>query len=112
MDMVELDIDENQMSHYVLNIFGRIIRLEEKRTGRMSGMRFFCRMDVSIYRHLSTGEHQFFVNEITRTHGAALFADWDTLRRMDDWMFPSMSKTFHYAATQKLFQSPGNSFVI
>lgn len=108
--MENFDIDEDQMDHYILNIFGRVIQLEERRTGRMSGMRFFCRMDVSVYRHMETGKHHFFVNEITRTHGAGLFSNWDEQGRLDMFFFNRLSKTLHHASAQKLFLNSPTPF--
>jgi hypothetical protein len=108
--MEDFDIDGQQMDHYILNIFGRVILLEERKTGRMSGMRIFCRMDVSIYRHLGTGKHQFFINEITRTHGAALFSYWETKQRLDGFFFTHLSKTLHQVVSQKIFQKPPTPF--
>ena len=101
MNLEEFDIAESNIDNYVLNILARVISLEEKRIGRMSGLRVFCRMDVSVYRTTS-GDHRYFVNEITRTHGTALFPKWDSNNRLG-YLFKSMSNVLHYISSQKLY---------
>ena len=109
VDISKFDVDVDQMDYYILNIFSRVIRQEERMTGRMSGLRIFCRVDASIYRHAGAKEHHFFVNEITRTHGAGLFPSWDTNNRLD-FLFVRMAKVLHYVAQEKIFQKPPTPF--
>jgi hypothetical protein len=90
---------------YVLNMLSKIILLEEKRIGRMSGLRLFCRLDVSIFREGETGKHQFFINEITRTHGAGLFHQYMTHDQMDIFV-NHLSDVLHLVSSQKLYLCP------
>ena len=73
--MEAFDDPKNLFEHYALTILGKILLLEERQTGRMSGLRMFCRLDVSVFREQATGKHSFFVNEITRAHSTGLFQE-------------------------------------
>jgi hypothetical protein len=68
---------------------------------RMSGLRVFCRLDVSVYREKATGKHSFFVNEVTRTHGSGLFQHW-TDHQMADPFFVHLMHVLHLVASEKL----------
>lgn len=103
--MEDFDDPQNLFEPYVLKMLGNIILLEEKRTGRMSGLRIFCRLDVSVFREQETGKHSFFVNEITGSHGAALFESWIT-HSMADSLFRHMSNILHLVGSKKLYLCP------
>lgn len=107
IDLTELeDLDSNErLDIFALRTLARVIALEERKTGRMSGLRVFCRVDVSLYRESEGGSHRYFVNEITRTHGAALFPNWDVENRLG-FLFNHMSNTLHYISAKKLYQQP------
>ena len=111
MDLSELLKKDTNLDIYALKMLGRVIALEERRTGRMSGLRVFSRMDISIYRERVTGDHHYFVNEITRTHGAALFQQWDSSHRLN-LLFTHMSNTLHYISHSKLYLQPPETFFI
>jgi hypothetical protein len=108
--MSSFDNDEDTMEYYILNIFARVIRLEEIQFEKMSGMRLWCRMDVSVYREKETGKHQFFVNEITRSHTAALFPRWDSSDLLDRFFYRSLARSLHHVAALKLFDDPPRKF--
>ena len=102
------DNTESTIENFALDILARVIALEERRMGRMSGLRVFCRLDVSIYRERNR-VHKYFVNEITRAHGAGLFPQWDSNKRLD-FFFVLMSNLLHYITSQKLYFQPPPSF--
>ena len=108
MDLTEFDNIESSLDKFVLDILVRVIALEERRMGRMSALRVFCRLDVSIYLEKG-GEHKYFVNEITRTHGAGLFSQWDSNNRLD-FLFIHMSNILHYISSHKLYLADPPSF--
>lgn len=101
MDLADFDNVDSSLEKYALDILGRVIALEEKKFGRMSALRVFCRLDVSIYLE-KNGDHKYFVNEITRTHGAGLFPQWDSNQKLD-LLFIQMSNTLHYISSEKLY---------
>jgi hypothetical protein len=86
-------------------MLSRIILLEERKTGRMSGLRIFVRLDTSVYLEKKTGNHKYFINEITRTHGAALFPRCVGHLKLD-LFFTHMSKTLYHIASQKIHLAP------
>jgi hypothetical protein len=100
--MEEFDDQQKLIESYALTILGKVILLEEKKTGRMSGLRVFCRLDVSIFREQATGSYSFFVNEITRTHGSGLFHGW-IVHEQGDFLFEHLSEVLHLVAAQKLY---------
>jgi len=100
--MEEFDDPKKTLEHYVLTILGKIILLEERQTRRMSSLRVFCRLDVSVFRERSTGNHSFFVNEVTRTHGAGLFQFWSDHDNVDTF-FQHLKDVLHLVASRKLF---------
>ncbi|KDR67504.1 hypothetical protein GALMADRAFT_216369 [Galerina marginata CBS 339.88] len=101
------DFDDPNLSFesYVLRMLAKVIILEEVKFKRKSGLRIFCRMDVSVYRNATTAKHEFFVNEITRSHGACLFTKWDHSLK---WRaaFNTFSQILHLAAKKKFYLSP------
>jgi hypothetical protein len=105
ISMEDFDDPKNMFEHYALMILGKTILLEERVTGRMSGLRVFCRLDISVFRERETGKHSFFVNEITRSHGTALFVEWIT-HGLTDPFFHHLSDILHLVAAQKLFLTP------
>lgn len=108
MDLTEFDNLDSSIDHFALNMLVRVISLEERRTRRMSCLSVFCRLDVSVYRK-KTGEHKYFVNEITRTHGTALFPQWDSNNSLD-LLFTHMANTLHYVCSRRLYLNPPTSF--
>jgi hypothetical protein len=108
VNLTDFDKLDSIIEHFALNMLARVIALEEKRMGKMSGLRVFCRLDVSIYRD-GRGEYNYFVNEITRTHGAGLFPQWDSNNKLD-LLLSNMSNTLHDICSQKLFFKPPLSF--
>ena len=103
--MCDFDDKGSLFEVYILSMLGKIILQEERQTGRMSGLRIFCRLDVSVCRDRATGEHSFFINEIMRTQGAALFQGWDIKNRLD-LLFMHMENILHLVASQKLYIQP------
>jgi hypothetical protein len=111
IDLTELDKEDSNLDIFALRILSRIISLEERRSERLSGLRVFCRLDVSIFREEEDGTYRYFVNEITRTHGAALFPKWDKDNQQRlDLLFARMSKTLHYISKSKLYLHPPKPF--
>jgi hypothetical protein len=100
--MEDFEDPHNLLEHYALTILGRIIALEERRSERMSGLRIFVRLDVSVFRERDTGRCRFFVNEITRTHGTGLFQEWLD-RDQADFLFQELCEVLHLVASQRLF---------
>ena len=106
--LYEYDNIDSSLDNFALNILARVVALEERVMGRMSGLRVFCRLDVSVYQE-KNGDHKYFVNEITRTHGAALFPQWDSKKRLDS-LFTNLSDTLHYISSNKLYLRSPPSF--
>jgi hypothetical protein len=102
--MMDFD-EENLFEYYVLRMLGKIILEEERQMGRMSGLRIFCRLDVSVYLDKAGGKHSFFVSEITRSHGAALFEAWDT-RGLFDLFFTHMAQILYLVSSERLYLQP------
>ena len=98
----DFDDPKNLLENYALTILGKIILLEERQSGRMSGLRIFCRLDVGVFRDQATGEHCFFVNEVTRTHTAALFQEFLS-HQMADPVFSHLSDLLHMVALRNCF---------
>jgi hypothetical protein len=109
VELPDFDIEESNFNIYVLQMLSRIIQLEERKMGRMSGLRIFVRLDVSIYLEKKTGKHKYFVNEITRSHGAALFSKWDSKGQLHQ-LYTHMSKTLQIIASQKFYLPPPKLF--
>jgi hypothetical protein len=109
IDLTELDNSDYDLNFFALRILNRVISLEEKRSGRMSGLRVFCRLDVSIFMEKDGMTHRYFVNEITRAHTAALFPQWDSNQRLD-LFFSHMARTLHYISKSKLYLQPPKPF--
>jgi hypothetical protein len=109
IDLTQLENTNSNLDYFTLRILARVIALEERRTGRMSGLRVFCRMDISIYRATERGDHQYYVNEITRTHGGALFPKFDSNKRLNN-LFNHMSNILHHISMMKLYQQSPPSF--
>jgi hypothetical protein len=103
--MEEFDDIKNLLEHYALTMLGRLITLEEREMGRMSGLRVFVRLDVSVFRESRTGAYRFFVNEITRGHGAGLFQEWVSHEKAD-FLFQHLAEVFHLVASNKLYLNP------
>ena len=97
IDLTELDDNASNLEIFALQILARVVLLEEKRFMRVSSMRVFCRMDISIFCKQDNGRHYYFVNEITWTHSAALFPQWDTNSRLNN-LFSHISNILHYLA--------------
>lgn len=103
-DLTEMDgVKLSNVNIVALQTLAQVIALEERRMQRMSGLRVFCRLDLSIYRHTESGKHEYFVNEITRTHGAALFPGWDSNNRLN-FMFTHMSNILHFLSFKQLYR--------
>ena len=100
--MEDFEDPKNLLEQYALTILGRVIALEERRTKRMSGLRIFVRLDVSVFRERETGSYRFFVNEITRTHGTCLFQEWVS-HDQSDFVFQDLCHILHLVASEKLF---------
>ena len=101
IDYTEFDDPKSNLDVFALEILARVILLEERRLRRWSGLRVFCRLDVSIYREQEGGLHHYFVNEITRTHGAGLFSLWDTNIRLNGF-FNHMSQVLHHISSTEM----------
>jgi hypothetical protein len=101
----DFDDTSTLFESYALQMLGKIIVQEENVTKRMSGLRIFCRLDISLYREASTDQHQFFVNEITRSHGTALFQPWDTGSRLN-LLFSELEQVLHLVGSDRLFMTP------
>ena len=101
IDYTEFDDPKSNLDVFALKILARVILLEERRLRRWSGLRVFCRLDVSIYREQEGGLHHYFVNEITRTHGAGLFSLWDTNIQLNGF-FNHMSQVLHHISSTEM----------
>ncbi|KAF8870256.1 hypothetical protein BD779DRAFT_1479087 [Infundibulicybe gibba] len=64
-----------KLDEFVLQAVRELALLEEAQSGT-SGLRIFCRMDVSVYQS-EEGWWMYYVNEVDRTHNASLFARED-----------------------------------
>jgi hypothetical protein len=109
IDLTELDVRDSSLDDFALRILSKVILLEERRTQRKSGLRVFCRLDVSIYRKTESGEHCYFVNEITRTHGAGLFPQYDS-NNIRNHLFTHISNTLHHISALSLYQNTFESY--
>lgn len=98
----DFDDPTKLLEHYALTMLGKIIFLEEKETKRWSGLRAFCRLDVSVFREKDSGKHNFFVNEITRSHTCGLFQAW-VRPGMADPLFSHLCDVLHLVAANKMF---------
>lgn len=90
---------------YVLEMMGKLVLMEEKTTQRMSGMRIFCRLDVSVYCDRLTREYRYYCNEVTRAHVGALFASWDEHERLEI-IYTQLSRILHMCTSHGVFNSP------
>ena len=90
VDLTELEERESDLEVFALGMLGKVIMLEENQTGRMSGLRVFCHLKIE----KGSEKHSYYVNEITRTNGAALFRQWDSDSRLN-MLFTHMSNTLH-----------------
>lgn len=63
-------------------MLGQIILAQEFASGTFSGLRLYCRMDVSVYR--KDGKFHFFVNEVTHGMNTGLFTYADHDNVMED----------------------------
>lgn len=61
---------------YVLSMLGQIILAQEFQSGHFSGLRLFCRMDVSVYQSTDEKFH-YFVNELDHSTHTGLWPNWD-----------------------------------
>jgi hypothetical protein len=98
----DFDDPTKLIEHYALTMLGKIILLEEKETKRWSGLRAFCRLDVSVFREKVSGKHNFFVNEITRSHTCGLFQDY-VQHGLADPLFSHLCNVLHHVAANKYF---------
>lgn len=105
IDVTALDNHEESVDFYALDTLARVIALEERKTGRISGLRVFCRLDISVFRESESGKHSYFVNEITRSHGTALFPRWDSRNKLN-FLYHHLSETLHYLAAKKMYLEP------
>ena len=105
-DLSKLDLTITNLDIFVLLSLTNIIQLEEKQLDRLSGLRVFCRLDMSIFQEQDSGEHHYFVNKIMRTHSAALCPHWDTNNRLN-YLFTHMSNILHHMSKHQMYKKLG-----
>jgi len=100
---MEIDPEDQstEWQEYVLGMVSKLIQAEEHTSGILSGLRVYCRLDVSVFWDEIGNRHQFFTNEITRGHCSGLFSHWDKENRMMT-VFKSMSKSLHFLVENRL----------
>jgi hypothetical protein len=61
---------------FVTKTYYGLIHCDERiLQGRLSDLRIFCRIDVSVFKD-SANNYQYFANEVEASHGTALFLDY------------------------------------
>ena len=86
---------------WVLTMLGRLVDADEYLIGHTSGLRTFVRLDVGVYRNASTGDFQYFINEMSKGINVGLFMEWaDPLDRKI--FFTELAHTLHFVAAQSL----------
>ncbi len=111
MDGNNEDVDpteflENTFHEFVLSMVGKLVLAEERQYQRFSGLRIFARFDVSVYHDTESRKYEYVVNEVTRGHTAHLFPGRDSEMGLSDHFISHLTKLLHYAASNKLNQSP------
>lgn len=103
----DFDDPTKSFEFFALSMLARLIVTEECQfdNEKFSGLRIFCRLDISVFREQNTGKYQFFVDEVTRTHGAGLFKRWDTIRNTD-FGFQGMEEVLHFVVNGKFYSEP------
>ncbi len=99
------DFAGNTFHEFVLNMAGKMVLAEEMQYQRFSGLRIFCRFDVSVYRDTASGTYKYVVNEVTRGHTAHLFHGKDSDLGASDHLISVLTKLLHHAASNKLNHS-------
>jgi hypothetical protein len=85
------DLD-NDLHNFVLNILASLITQEEARGIKISGLKVFARLDISVFRRVDGGKLTYMVNEITRGHAASLFLA-DSIPRTSERFIEAMADT-------------------
>jgi hypothetical protein len=59
--------------HFITQTYRGLIQADESilKIGRLSDLRVFCRLDVSVFRN--KGSYSYFINEVEASHGTGLF---------------------------------------
>ena len=94
---------------WVLTMLGRLVDADEYLSGHASGLRTFVRLDVGVYRNASTGDFQYFINEMSKGINVGLYMQW--VNDLDQhFFFSELSHTLHFLATQfQLENSPAQN---
>jgi hypothetical protein len=96
---------ENSFERYSLDMLGKLVAVEEFITKRPSGLRTFCRLDVTVFRDCQTGNFQYTLNDINIGHSLALFSYWDKAGQMKI-MFQEIYKTLHFLSYKRKYCVP------
>lgn len=89
-----------ELDEFVVGTVKELLRIEERGNRgmeRMSGLRVFCRVDISVFQ-VESGEWEYYVNEIDRTHNASLFAraDANMAKNVMQQSLSAMRSMYHY----------------
>jgi len=91
-------------------MLGKLIIAEEQCSGRVSSLRIFCRLDISLYRDISRDGGQgykYVVNEVNRTFSTCLFYNHSQPNGMGDGLFWHLAQALQHVAEKKfLINSP------
>lgn len=103
----DFDDPTKSFEFFALSMLARLIVTEECQfdNEQFSWLRIFCRLDISVFREQNTGKYQFFVDEVTCTHGAGLFKRWDTIWNTD-FGFQGMEEVLHFVVNGKFYSEP------
>ena len=72
-----IEEEEGGFVRFVEETVKRLVELEERKNGRKSGLRVFCRLDVGVFEDVEKEKEGwevcYIVNKVTRSHGCELF---------------------------------------
>jgi len=67
---------EHSFEHFAMQMLSKLVPAEEYMTGRRSGLRVFCRLDVSVYKDSRDKSMKFLLDNIARSQTTGLFLEW------------------------------------
>jgi hypothetical protein len=95
---------DSDFERYVLSMLGQMILAYEYHSGLFSGLRIFCRMDVSVY--CQGNRFFFFLNEFDHSNATGLFSFKDTHGDLHT-AFVDLSLTLEYAVKSGFLKKLG-----
>ena len=84
-------------------MLGKLILAEERTSGKLSSLRIFTRLDISVYRDVSRdgSGFQYVLSEVNRNLSTCLYFNWAKPSGMRDAMLLHHSKLLWHVARYK-----------